>query len=150
MTEASSAASECNTARLSEDAPAAQAAVPPFYAASLDAAWQLTLSIQDECNTSLHLHIHGQAVIGRPDESDGFRPEIDTTPFNGRDKGISRRHAEFVILDGQLHVRDLGSTNGTRLNGQLLQPRRPYRLREGDLLQLGNLHLRVKLSAAAQ
>ncbi len=73
-------------------------------------------------------------------------PEIDVTPFNGRDKGVSRRHAEFVTIEGQLYVRDLGSTNGTRLNSQLLQPHRAYCLREGDLLQCGNLYMLIKLS----
>lgn len=82
--------------------------------------------------------------------ADGFVPAIDLTPFHARDKGVSRRHAEFILREGQLHLRDLGSTNGTRLNGQPLQPNRLYCLREGDLLQLGNIYLRVKLSQPSQ
>lgn len=150
MVESSNTASERSTTRLAEGALSAQSAVPPFYVAQSGSAWQVTLLVQEERNVPLHLNVRERAVIGRPDEVEGFTPEIDTTPFHGRDKGVSRRHAEFILLDGQLHVRDLGSTNGTRLNGQLLQPNRAYRLREGDLLQFGNLYMLVKLSETAQ
>lgn len=34
------------------------------------------------------------------------------------DPGVSRRHAEIHLLDGQARVIDLGSTNGTYLNGE--------------------------------
>jgi pSer/pThr/pTyr-binding forkhead associated (FHA) protein len=33
------------------------------------------------------------------------------------DDGISREHAELMLVDGRLRLRDLGSTNGTFLNG---------------------------------
>jgi pSer/pThr/pTyr-binding forkhead associated (FHA) protein len=150
MVESSNTASERSTTRLSEGASSAQSAVPPFYTGQSSAAWQVTLLVQDERSVPLRLSVGQRAVIGRPDEVEGFMPEIDTTPFHGRDKGVSRRHAEFITLEGQLHVRDLGSTNGTRLNGQLLQPNRAYRLREGNLLQFGNLYMLIKLNETAQ
>jgi pSer/pThr/pTyr-binding forkhead associated (FHA) protein len=43
----------------------------------------------------------------------------------------------------QLSIRDLGSTNGTRLNGQLITAWRT--LRDGDEIQLGDLPLVVQL-----
>ncbi|MDW8300465.1 MAG: FHA domain-containing protein [Anaerolineae bacterium] len=132
--------------RLSESSVPSQAAVPPFHTSRAGSGWQVTLLVHDERSVPLQLTVSERAILGRPDEVDGFMPEIDTTPFHGRDKGVSRRHAEFTIIDEQLHVRDLGSTNGTRLNGQLLQPNRFYRVREGDLLQFGNLYMLVKLS----
>src|SRR3954469_9679898 len=49
---------------------------------------------------------------------------------------VSRRHAEFSWQDGQWHVADLGSRWGTNLNGVPLQPHRPVRLNEGDLLRI--------------
>lgn len=55
---------------------------------------------------------------------------------------ISRAHAA-VGWDGQgFFVQDLGSTNGTRVNGR----REPWvRLRDGDEVQLGKLQLRMTL-----
>jgi hypothetical protein len=59
------------------------------------------------------------------------------------DKSVSRRHAEIRVEGDQLSIRDLGSTNGTRLNGQLITAWRT--LRDGDEIQLGDLPLVVQL-----
>ncbi len=147
MAQTPNAASERDTTRLSEDTPTLPPSAPP-HSAARSAIRQLSLLLQDERDVLLNLT--DRAIIGRADEADGFIPEIDLAPFHGRDKGVSRRHAEFILREGQLHLRDLGSTNGTRLNGQPLQPNRLYCLREGDLLQLGNIYLRVKLSQPSQ
>jgi hypothetical protein len=57
---------------------------------------------------------------------------------------VSRNHAK-IQFDGEKHfVIDLGSTNGTQLNGHRLQSHRPYPLRHGDALTLaGQVHLAV-------
>jgi len=49
--------------------------------------------------------------------------------------GVSRRHAVIVQVGGQFAVEDLGSRNGTFVNGQQVTQRTP--LRFGDRLQLG-------------
>ncbi|HEX6678818.1 MAG TPA: FHA domain-containing protein [Actinomycetes bacterium] len=60
----------------------------------------------------------------------------------GGDRTLSRRHAR-VIRDGQgrLFVEDLGSTNGTLLNGARVTGRQP--LRAGDLIEVGESTLEV-------
>lgn len=50
------------------------------------------------------------------------------------DSNVSRRHAAFVRLDDGWAITDLGSTNGTQLNGK---PVERARLREGDVVQIG-------------
>lgn len=69
----------------------------------------------------------------------------------GRDAGadlvldhptVSRRHVRFSILGSDVDVLDLGSANGTFVNGRPLD-QRPYRLADGDQLRLGHLQLRV-------
>lgn len=54
------------------------------------------------------------------------------------DTNVSRRHAELVCENGRWSVRDLGSTNGTRVNGQRVteQP-----LSTGDAVSLGLITL---------
>ena len=60
------------------------------------------------------------------------------------DKTLSRAHARlFEGTDGALQVEDLGTTNGTRVNGRQLQPRRGEPLRRGDTVQLGEVTLRL-------
>ena len=51
------------------------------------------------------------------------------------DLSVSRRHARLTFRDGNWVVRDLDSTNGTRINGQ---PVIRCRLRPGDVLTLGD------------
>lgn len=50
------------------------------------------------------------------------------------DKGASRRHAQIRRKDDTYTVTDLGSTNGTRLNGQTIQTRE---LADGDRITIG-------------
>jgi pSer/pThr/pTyr-binding forkhead associated (FHA) protein len=50
------------------------------------------------------------------------------------DPTVSSRHAELVRLDDGWLIRDLGSLNGTRVNGWLVQEQR---LRDGDTLTFG-------------
>lgn len=53
------------------------------------------------------------------------------------DTQVSRRHVQFELRDGQVFVIDLGSANGTTVNGQKLPPNEPKPLRAGDLVRLG-------------
>ena len=50
---------------------------------------------------------------------------------------VSRRHCAFWVRDGRAWVQDLGSSNGTRLNGKPLTEARP--LAEGDRLDIAGL-----------
>ena len=55
---------------------------------------------------------------------------------------ISREHAAIAYAEGRFFVEDLGSTNGTQVNGER-KPRQP--LVDGDEIQLGKLRLRITL-----
>ncbi len=61
--------------------------------------------------------------------------------INPDDPLISRDHARVLRRAGSLWIEDLGSTNGTYLNGQRLFE--PALLRPGDEIRLGNTALRV-------
>ena len=51
---------------------------------------------------------------------------------------VSAKHLRFARnVQGEITVEDLGSTNGTLLNGDALKPRRPVPLRDGVLLKVG-------------
>jgi hypothetical protein len=53
------------------------------------------------------------------------------------DENVSRRHAEVRPSGGSWIVKDLGSTNGVKVNGQRLDPARPQSLKRGDTIELG-------------
>lgn len=50
------------------------------------------------------------------------------------DDGISRRHCRVLSVGGQVIIEDLGSANGTLVNGEMIQH---YALKEGDKIRLG-------------
>jgi pSer/pThr/pTyr-binding forkhead associated (FHA) protein len=56
-------------------------------------------------------------------------------------KKISRRHCVLAQVGDHLVVRDLGSTNGVRINGQRVAE---GQLRPGDELQVGNFKYQVR------
>ena len=80
-------------------------------------------------------------VLGRSDESSSYRPDIDLAPYDAQRKGISRRHAVLLRYRGAIHVLDLGSMNGTFVNGERLIADVPHPLQAGDELRLAGLTL---------
>jgi len=92
---------------------------------------------------TIQLRLKDVMVLGRSDPERNMYPEIDLTPFDALTKGVSRRHAVILVRNGRVTVKDLDSTNGTRLNNFDLIKETEYRLRHGDELSLGQLHLQV-------
>ncbi len=68
-------------------------------------------------------------IIGRSSESDLCLPNVS----------VSRRHARLRVKRGGVSVEDLGSNNGTELNGEEIQGRRT--LSSGDTLRVGKYTL---------
>jgi ABC-type multidrug transport system ATPase subunit/predicted component of type VI protein secretion system len=54
---------------------------------------------------------------------------------------VSQHHARVSDLDGSPVLTDLGSSNGTRLNGADLAPREPQPLHDGDRIEIGPFEL---------
>ena len=71
-------------------------------------------------------------LLGRRSDGEDIHPEIGLA-----DPGISRRHLRILRTPDGVSVLDLGSMNGTRLNGAPLDSNVPTPLREGDHLTLG-------------
>ncbi|MBF6334150.1 FHA domain-containing protein [Nocardia transvalensis] len=77
-------------------------------------------------------------LIGKRSVSQGVLPEIDLgiAPV---DIGVSRSHARIHVDPGGLTITDLGSTNGTSLNGSddLIPAKTPVPLHDGDRIHVG-------------
>ena len=63
------------------------------------------------------------------------------------DNRVSRRHAEIHTAAGRAELRDLGSTNGTLVNGEAVEGQRV--LGDGDVISVGGFELRFRTSAGA-
>jgi predicted component of type VI protein secretion system len=75
----------------------------------------------------------GGAVLGRSRDADIV---VD-------DPNVSRKHAEVRPSGGSWIVRDLGSTNGVKVNGRRIQG--PQSLRQGDVIELGTARVTFEL-----
>jgi hypothetical protein len=80
-----------------------------------------------------------ELLIGRADAAGVSGVSLDLAPFGAMEKGVSRVHAAIRRGEDTLTLVDLGSVNGTFLNGQHLIPNQPRVLRDGDELRLGKL-----------
>jgi predicted component of type VI protein secretion system len=60
---------------------------------------------------------------------------------------VSRRHAAVIVGPADVWVEDLGSRNGTFVNGTRIEAK--TKLADGDMIRVGSLELRVSCTAAA-
>jgi pSer/pThr/pTyr-binding forkhead associated (FHA) protein len=74
----------------------------------------------------------------------GETPAIDLTDHQAYSLGVSRRHASITLNQDGCWIRDLGSVNGTWINGKRLLAHIPYSLTLGDEIWLGKLSLRLE------
>jgi pSer/pThr/pTyr-binding forkhead associated (FHA) protein len=82
-------------------------------------------------------------LIGRQHKSQPILPDIDLTPFNAYEWGISRLHASLAIKEDEVTITDIGSSNGTWIAGERIQPDTPYTLKHGDVIHLGKLKVQL-------
>jgi len=106
---------------------------------------------------SLHLLDTGQVLplaarneftLGRVSEGQPIMPDIDLSAYQAYAAGVSRLHA-VIRRDGKRMIfMDLGSANGTFVNGKRLAPNVEQSLNHGDILALGKLKIQILVKNA--
>jgi hypothetical protein len=82
-------------------------------------------------------------LVGRPDPVTGINPEINLGPLD-LTRSLSRRHAKIVLSGGRVLLHeDVGTTNGTFVNGVRLKTGEPVELKPGDKLNFGSVEIDV-------
>ncbi|MBF2064600.1 MAG: FHA domain-containing protein [Calothrix sp. C42_A2020_038] len=84
-----------------------------------------------EINLALVTRLQNECIIGRSPESGIVLDSPD----------ISRMHAKFVLENENYYFCDLGSRNGSLINGQVAETSRKYLLNPGDTIRLGEFVL---------
>ena len=88
------------------------------------------------------------ALIGRYDSVTGSTPEVDLTQEDAS-RNISRRHARLVTKDGKHFVaEEIGTMNGTFLNGEKLPTGVLTPIKDGDELTLCRLSIGFRVPGA--
>lgn len=89
-----------------------------------------------QTNTLIDLPPNLSAIhIGKP--NDRIPPDIDLSTFPNADV-VSRVHAKISVEEGRYYfIEDMGSSNGTYLNGTLLKPQARRQLKLKDKIDFG-------------
>lgn len=74
-------------------------------------------------------------VFDKPTIVLGRAPDVD---FMIPDLGVSRNHLELILKHNQMWIVDLGSANGTFLNGQQVEKNKKHLCASGDFIELGS------------
>ena len=123
--------------------------VPRWGSARFNARTNLILGVGEEARTLIFdADEITELIMGRADPKTGDAPEVNLTPYEALDKGVSRQHAAIIRKEGSLYLVDMSSANGTYLNGQRLVPQQPRVLRDGDDIRLGHLVVRITFERA--
>lgn len=95
--------------------------------------------------TGMILHLSGQTefTIGRVVEGQSILPDVDLSPYEAYAHGVSRLHIALKLNNQRVFITDLGSSNGTRVNGQKILPNVDYPLNHGDVVSLGKFKIQV-------
>jgi predicted component of type VI protein secretion system len=109
---------------------------------------RLVVQVEAPRRRLLSMALGTSAVVGRGDSEDQSQPDLDLSTAGAREAGVSRQHARFVYQGETLYIEDMGSTNGTRINGFDLVAGKSYRLTPGDEIELGSLRLTARVVRA--
>ena len=94
--------------------------------------WNLSVDRGPKELRGVSIAVHGPVIGGRS-------PGADIVIGAGY---VSGRHARFQLMGQNLFVEDLGSTNGTAVNGQRISA--PTALRNKDVVNIGDVNIRVR------
>jgi len=105
---------------------------------------------------SLHLLDTGQMLplmdrneftLGRVSDGQPIMPDIDLSAYQAYASGVSRLHAVLKRIGSRVVIMDLGSANGTYLNGKRLDPNVEQSINHGDIIALGKLKIQILLKS---
>jgi pSer/pThr/pTyr-binding forkhead associated (FHA) protein len=82
-------------------------------------------------------------ILGRGGSYDGPEPDVNLSEYDAVEQGVSRLHAALRLQGDMLMIKDMGSTNGTYVNGQRV--RSQWRtVRHLDEIRLGRLTMTLQ------
>ena len=88
----------------------------------------------------------GTTLVGRKDPVTEIYPDVDLGAVD-TNRSISRRHAKFTVAGREIFLQEeIGTTNGTFLNGERLKKGEYYSVHDGDEVQFGLVRCAFKVA----
>ena len=116
---------------------------PGIMQQSADIPVALQFHIQNMPDTVITTEVKSVILLGRAGKPDDEQPGIEFVGFKAKQSGISRYHAMIFLRDNKILIHDVGSLNGTYLDGEQLIPGHEYPLTDGCFIKLGKFAFRV-------
>ncbi len=91
--------------------------------------------VQTQGETFTRVFDHPILLVGRTSD----------TQIAVADTSVSRHHLEIKIRSDHLWLTDLGSANGTFINGEKIEPHKRLQYQEGDVIRVGNQNTEIQL-----
>jgi FHA domain len=121
-------------------------AAPEEVESPIAGSWPVVLMILD-FGESIPLEEKEEFTLGRVTEGQPIIPEIDLNAYNAYEQGVSRMHAMVSVKEDRITITDLGSANGTWVNGDRVSPHTARVLNHGDLVTLGKFRLQALIKS---
>jgi CRP-like cAMP-binding protein len=100
-----------------------------------------------ESGLEFQLAAGGETLIGRQDPVTGIHPDVDLTEVDSH-RSTSRRHARIDRRGARFFLtEEIGTTNGTFVNGRRLATGVPTELQPGDEVQFGLVRMSFRVDA---
>jgi CRP-like cAMP-binding protein len=118
-------------------APALDEASDVSAASSSGAGKHRTNRLVTESGEEFFLSSEDETTVGRIDPVTGIRPDVDLAPLDNQ-RSVSRRHAKVTRSGSSFFVvEEIGTMNGTFVNGARIQTGQPATIKDGDRLRFG-------------
>jgi CRP-like cAMP-binding protein len=94
------------------------------------------------------LNRDAETTVGRVDPVTGIKPDVDLANLDTQ-RSVSRRHSKIVHEDGEFRVvEEIGTMNGTFVNGARIVTGQPVTIKDGDRIRFGLVDLTFRFSKA--
>lgn len=104
--------------------------------------------ISTETGIEFQLSAGSETTVGRRDPVTGINPDIDLTPADSQ-RSISRRHAKIFRRGEKFFIREeIGTMNGTFINGERVETGVPVEFHDGDEVRFGLIQTVFRASSS--
>ncbi len=107
---------------------------------------EYVLDGRDEDGIRYLLRISGDQLKNGEGVIIGRNP--DASPYIINHVDVSRKHARMRVMKNRVFIEDLGSTNGTSVNGQSIEDRGPVSVDNGDQIIIGSVVMKLRVLGA--
>ena len=107
---------------------------------------EFILDGRDDEGTRYLLRISGDQLLNEDGVIIGRNPKDSPYIINHAD--VSRKHARMRVMKNRVFIEDLGSTNGTSVNGQSIEEKGPVSLDSGDQIIIGSVVMNLRVLSA--